>query len=108
MSASAQPAFERDPVKLDARHYKVELENDRVRIVRIKYSGKEGSVMHQHPPGVVMFLTDADFRFSYPGGKSEDLHAKAGEFMWFGEVWEHDPVNLSDSGAEAVYIEFKS
>ena len=36
MSASAKPVFERDPVKLDAKHYEVELENDRVRVVRIK------------------------------------------------------------------------
>jgi hypothetical protein len=59
MSASPKPVFERDPVKLDASHYKVELENDRVRVVRIKYAGKEKSVMHQHPPGVGIFLTDA-------------------------------------------------
>ena len=108
MSASPQPVFERDPVKLDAKHYRVELENDRVRIVRIKYGGKEGSVMHQHPPGVGIFLTDANFRFTYPDGRAENIQAKAGDFLWFGGVWEHDPQNLSDSGAEVIYVELKS
>ena len=31
-----QPTAE-DPVKVDPRHYKVEFENERVRVLRIKY-----------------------------------------------------------------------
>lgn len=108
MSPSAKPVFERDPVRLDANHYKVELENDRVRVVRIKYGAREGSVMHQHPPGIGVFLTDARFRFAYPDGKSEEIQAKAGQFLWFDQVWEHNPENLSDSDAEVIYIELKS
>jgi len=108
MSASPKPVFERDPVKLDASHYKVEMENDRVRVVRIKYAGKEKSVMHQHPPGVGIFLTDARSKFSYPDGRAEDIQAKAGQVMWFGEVWEHNPENLSDSDMEVIYVELKS
>ena len=104
---AAQPAFERDPVKLDSKHYKVELENDRVRVVRIRYGGREKSVMHQHPPGIGVFLTDASFRFSYPDGKTENIQAKAGEYLWFGEVWEHDPENMSDKNAEVIYVELK-
>ncbi len=107
MSASARPMFERDAVKLDANHYKVEMENDRVRVVRIKYGGREGSVMHQHPPGVGIFLTDAHFKFTYPDGKSEEIRARAGEYLWFGNVWEHNPENLSGAPAEVIYIEVK-
>jgi len=110
MSASAKPkpVLERDAVKVDSRHYKVELENDRVRVVRIKYAGKEKSVMHQHPPGVGIFLTDAHNKFSYPDGKTEEIRAKAGDVLWFGEVWEHNPENLSDSNLEVIYVELKS
>ena len=56
---STAKAFERDPVKLDSKHYKVELENSRVRVVRNSYRAHEKSVMHQHPPGIGIFLTDA-------------------------------------------------
>ncbi|PYU29250.1 MAG: hypothetical protein DMG31_18130 [Acidobacteria bacterium] len=84
------------------------LENDRVRIVRIRYAGREKSVMHQHPPGVGIFLTDANFKFSYPDGKTENIKAKAGEYLWFGEVWEHLPENSSDKNAEVIYVELKS
>jgi hypothetical protein len=37
-----QPTAE-DPVKVDPKHYKVEFENDRVRVVRIKYGPGEKS-----------------------------------------------------------------
>src|SRR2546425_6701271 len=60
-----------DAVKVDPKHYKVELENDRVRVVRITYGPREKSVMHGHRPGVVLFLTDAHYRFTYPDGKTE-------------------------------------
>jgi len=48
-----------DPVKTDPRHYKVEFENDRARVVRIQYGPGEKSVMHSHPESVAVFLTDA-------------------------------------------------
>ena len=46
------------------------MDNDRVGVIRIKYGGREGSVMHQHA-GVGIFLSDAKFKFSYPDGKTE-------------------------------------
>jgi hypothetical protein len=71
MATAPRPALERDAVILDPKHYKVELENDRVRIVRISYGSNEKSVMHQHPPGVAVFLTDGDFKFTFPDGRIE-------------------------------------
>src|SRR2546421_11372486 len=105
---SKAKAFERDPVKLDSKHYKVELENSRVRVVRINYRAREKSVMHQHPPGIGIFLTDAHFKFTYPDGKVEDIKAKSGEFLWFEQLWEHLPENLSDKSAEVIYVEVKT
>jgi len=108
MSDPAKATLDRDAVKVDAKHYKVELENDRVRVIRIKYGARERSVMHQHPPGVGIFVTDAHFKFSYPDGRAEDLQGKAGQVLWFGEAWEHNAENLSDSVAEVIYVELKS
>jgi hypothetical protein len=50
-----QPTAE-DPVKVDPRHYKVEFENERVRVLRIKYGPGEKSVMHSHPESITVFL----------------------------------------------------
>ena len=35
-----------DPLKVDPKHYKVEFENDRVRVLRITYGPREKSVIH--------------------------------------------------------------
>ena len=58
-------------------------------------------------PSVGIFLTDASFKFSYPDGKTENIQAKAGEYLWFGAVSEHLPENLSDKNAEVIYVELK-
>ena len=63
---------------MDTTHYKVEFENDHVRIIRITYAPGEKSVMHVHKAGVVVFLTDSQTKFSFPDGKTEELGGKAG------------------------------
>jgi quercetin dioxygenase-like cupin family protein len=107
MGPTVSKTLERDAVAVDPKHYKVELENDKVRVVRISYDGRESSVMHQHPPGVGVFITGGKFKFSYPDGKSENIEANAGQFMWFAEPWEHLPENLTDDHFEVVYVELK-
>ena len=104
----ASITLERDAVKVDAKHYKVELETERVRVVRISYAAGEKSVMHQHPPGGVVFLTGCKFKFTYPDGKSENIEAKAGDVLSFPEQWEHLPENLTNQPFEAIYVDLKS
>jgi hypothetical protein len=107
MATAPRPALERDPVKLDPKHYKIEQETDRFRVVRISYGAKENSPMHQHLPGVAVMLTDADFKFTYPDGRTEEFHKKAGEFLASEEPWEHLPENLTNRAFEALFIELK-
>ena len=67
MSTAAKPQInpQLDPVKLDPQHYKVEFENDRVRVLRVNYGPREKSVMHSHPDGIGLFLTSQHSRFSF-------------------------------------------
>jgi hypothetical protein len=95
-----------DSVDADPQHYKVEFENERVRVVRARYGARERSVMHAHPELVCVFLTDAHFRFTYPDGKSEDIHAKAGDIMPH-EAFQHLPESENDAPFEAVLVELK-
>ena len=95
-----------DPVKVDPKHYTVEFENEKVRVLRIKYGPGEKSVMHRHPALVSVFLTDGKIRFTYPDGKKEDVTAKAGEVMHF-DALDHDPENLGDKPFEVVAVELK-
>jgi hypothetical protein len=57
----------KDPVKVDAKHYRAEFENDRVRVLRVAY-GPSREVMH-HPANVAIFLTDEQTQFTIPDGK---------------------------------------
>ncbi len=54
----AESALAQDPTIVDSAHYKVEFENEQVRVVRITYGQVEKSVMHEHPDSVEVFLTD--------------------------------------------------
>jgi hypothetical protein len=65
-------------VRVDPKHYQVEFENDRVRVLRIKYEPGEKSVMHSHQESIGVFLTDAHAKFTYPDGRTEDIKANAG------------------------------
>ena len=96
-----------DPVKLDPEHHKVEFENDQVRVLRIKFGPHEKVVMHEHPNGVAVLLTDADTKFNLEGGKSRESHGKAGETRW-AAAEKHAPENLSDKPAEVILVELKA
>jgi quercetin dioxygenase-like cupin family protein len=100
-SAAAQ-----DAVTVDPEHYKVEFENDQVRVLRITYGPHEKSVMHAHPPNVAVFLTDGQGRFTLPDGKSQDVPFKAGTTQWDGGG-KHLPENTGDKPFELVVVELK-
>jgi quercetin dioxygenase-like cupin family protein len=95
-----------DPVKVDPKHYRVEFENDRVRVLHVSYGPREKSVMHGHPDAVAVFLTDNHGRFSLPGGKTEERSWTAGQAM-LTPAEEHLPENLTDKPLELVLIELK-
>ena len=103
---SRPPIAGQDPVHVDPRHYTVEHEDDKVRVLRIKYGPGEKSVMHGHPALVAVFLTDGRVRFTYADGKKEDITAKAGQVMHY-DAFEHDPENVSDKLFEAIGVELK-
>ncbi|HKP46334.1 MAG TPA: cupin domain-containing protein [Pyrinomonadaceae bacterium] len=95
-----------DATKVDSQHYKVEFENARVRILRVKYGAHEKSVMHSHPDSVAVFPRDGRVKFTYPNGKTEEREMKAGQAM-FTPAATHLPENLSDDEMEVVLIELK-
>jgi quercetin dioxygenase-like cupin family protein len=100
-------ALAQDATKVDPKHYKVEFENDQVRVLRITYGPHEKSVMHSHPEGMVIFLTDAKGKFTFPDGKTQENSWKAGDFSWV-PASSHDPENLGDKAFSLIQIEMKS
>ena len=95
-----------DSVKADPKHYKVEFENNKVRIVRISYGPHEKSVMHSHPAGAIVSLTSQRVRFNFPNGTSQEVQMKSGQVLWM-DATAHLPENLDDSSLEVIYVEVK-
>jgi quercetin dioxygenase-like cupin family protein len=96
-----------DPVQVDARHYSVEMENDQVRVLRVRYHPGEESVMHYHPNSVAVVVTDGRVRFTFPDGKVREKDVKAGDVHWH-PAGEHLPENTGDTSLEVLLIELRA
>ncbi len=100
-------SFAQDATVVDPDHYKVEFENDEVRVLRITYGPGEKSVMHFHPEGMAIFLTDGKSKFTLPDGTSVETSFKAGDFNWLPEST-HQPENIGKKPFEVIQIEMKT
>ena len=103
----AETSFAQDATKMDSKHYKIEFENEYVRVLRITYAAGEKSIMHEHPNAVIVMLTDSKTKFTLPNGKTVMSSSKKGETSW-APATKHLPQNISDKPMEAILIEMKT
>jgi hypothetical protein len=96
-----------DAVKADPKHYTVMSENDKVRILKVHYGPHEKSVMHSHPDGVMVALTDCKVQFTDADGKKTDMACKAGDAQST-TAGTHLPENVSDAGMDLILVELKT
>ena len=106
LAAIATPVLAQDPVKVDSKHYKVEFENEHVRVLRITYGPGEKSVMHEHPNAVATFLVDAKSVFHLPDGSTVPNDNKKGAVLWT-PAGKHLPENTGDKPFEVILVELK-
>ncbi|HKT80271.1 MAG TPA: hypothetical protein VJP86_08615 [Vicinamibacterales bacterium] len=92
---SGQPsATKLDPTVVDTRHYKVEFENDQVRVLRIHFDAHDKGETHEHILNrVVVYMNDQ------AGGKADDVRM-AGAAT-------HAEENTSDQAADRIAVELK-
>src|SRR5262245_57950611 len=87
-------------------HYKVEIDNAWVRVLRVKEPPHAKIPMHEHPAAVNITLTDAWVKSVGADGKAAVAYRKAGT-VGYNEASKHSEENLSDEPLEAVVIELK-
>lgn len=106
--AAAGPALgELDPLKVDPKHYKVEMENDQVRVIRVRIPAGETAPMHHHArKRVVVYLSDADFEQTASDGKAVQSRQKAGDVIWSESAVTHREVNRGGA-FEGLMVELK-
>ncbi len=102
---AAGPVLAQDPVKVDAKHWKVEFENDQVRVLRFKAAPHEKSPMHEHPNTVIIALTGGTTTFTAPDGKTSKFTSQAGQVTW--RPAEKHASESGDKATEAILIELK-
>src|SRR4030095_6527378 len=100
------PAVTLDPVKVDAARHKVELENDKVRVLRIKIKAGDTTKQHDHPNAVAIFLTDVKTKFTRGDGTTREAENKRGEAIWAAPE-KHTVNNVASRPAEIVLVELK-
>lgn len=92
--AGPAPVSSLDPVKVDGRHYKVEFENEHVRVLRIHFGAREKGETHEHILNrVVLYLND-------------QAAAKADDVRMAGAAT-HAEENASDQPADRIAVELK-
>jgi hypothetical protein len=95
-----------DPLVADPDHWRLEFENERVRVTRAKVGPREIERMHQQSlPAVVVYLTDQDIQRTLPDGTTRKVHINAG-VRWV-EPNAHQVENLSDKPFELIRIDLK-
>ena len=113
--ALAAVANAQDPYATLPRNYRVEFENDSVRVSRVKYSPGDRLAVHSHPsiPTVYVYLTDGGaIRFIHknPVFTIERPPVKAGgvRFNRNAQVETHEVEYLGDRPSEYLRVEIKN
>ena len=88
------PSTALDPTVADAKHYKVELENEQVRVLRVRYGAHEKGSKHEHILNrVVVYVTDQS------NGKAGEVHVSG--------AMTHSEENSLDQPVERIAVELK-
>jgi len=97
---------DRDPVRVDPQHFRIDFQNERVRVVHVTMKGSESSPMHEEPDILAVCTKECHLRFSRPDGKFQDVHMQAGDTHW---LWQdtRSERNLSTQPLEMLLIEIK-
>ncbi len=115
--ALAQTSQAQDPLKVAPEAYKLQFENDSVRVIRVHYAPLVKLPTHDHPqrPAVFVYLNDGGaVKFQHVEGVSGTYAAKrpptkAGGFRLAGlQPENHQVENLSEVPSEFLQIEMKT
>jgi hypothetical protein len=92
--AGPAPVSKLDPTVVDSKHYKVEFENEQVRILRVHYDAHDQGKEHEHILNrVVLYLNDQT------GAKADEVRISG--------AGTHTEQNTGDQPADRIAVEIK-
>jgi len=84
---------------------KVEFENDRVRVLRVKHVEREKHPQASRLDRVIIYLNEGHVKRT-ENGKPEEVRHKAGDVVWRNSS-QHQVENLNDAGHQVIIVELK-
>jgi len=77
----------KDALEADPKHYRLDLENDHMRVLRLTLKADEVAPVHDDRDALFVCLAVGSdkachIRLTRPGGRSQDIHMQAGESRW--------------------------
>ena len=98
---------EKDPVKVAPGLYKVEMENEQVRVLRVKFGSRQKIPEHEHLlPRVVAPLTPVKIKITGLDGTETMFEGKPGEAVYLTAA-RHSEESMLDEATELIVVEFK-
>jgi hypothetical protein len=94
-----------DPVESNPDHYRVVMENDRVRVLEYTDQPGDRTTPHVHPDSVMITLSDFKRRLMQ-GERSVDVELEAGLSRWLA-AQEHSGENIGTTPTHVMLIELK-
>jgi len=105
-SAPHVAPHELDAIRIEPQRFRVELENDHVRIVRLRFGAHEKGVMVHHPPRVLATISDVAVKLKFADGRTDERGAPGGVAAWL-DAETLQTENASDAPLEVVLVEPK-
>lgn len=104
---SPEALARRDPLKIDANHYRLVYENEHVRAIRLTLRADEAVPLHDDVDALAVCIEECHLRFTRPDGHIQDVHMESGETRWlYGDT--HSSRNLNTHPMTMLFIEVKA
>jgi quercetin dioxygenase-like cupin family protein len=87
----------------DRLPFKIEIDNPAVQVMRVRLEPHAVIPMHELADRVVVFLTDAHMRMTFPDGHTQEERYSRGQAVWL-RAQRHAGENLSDHPIEMVGV----
>jgi quercetin dioxygenase-like cupin family protein len=105
-TAAAPLAATAQDIASTAKHARVVLDNDRMRVVEVELAPGESTGMHSHGDNLVVFVSGGAATATLPDGSTKSMDGKAGEVKWSGPIT-HDTKNTGTKPSKSLVIELK-
>jgi hypothetical protein len=94
-----------DAARIAPDRYHVELNNERLRVLRARVPAGGRVPIHGHHAGILLAITEVNLRWVSPGGQEIEIHLPPGDFKWL-DAGIHAEENAG-AACEYLFIESK-